>query len=147
MKKHGNRWGCKLSDETKLKLSISHTGAKNPNWGVPRSEETKKKIGDANRGEKNGCWKGGVSYSRRYTGFTRTLREKIRERDDRICQICKKSEKDNGRKLAVHHIDYDKDNCCEDNLIALCNKCHAHTTNKTRMLWECMLSTVQKEIT
>lgn len=140
-----NRKGCKLSDETKAKLSESHKREKHPLWGKHHSEEARHKIGDANRGENNGMWRGGTAYSPCYLGFTRTLREKIRDRDGRICQICKMTEEDNGRKLAVHHVDYNKENSNPENLISLCQRCHANTTNKTRLLWECLISTVQKE--
>lgn len=56
--------------------------------------------------------------------FNKILKESIRERDNHVCQICGKSAKDNGRKLDVHHIDYDKNNLDPINLIALCRSCH-----------------------
>ena len=66
--------------------------------------------------------------------FNRVLRESIRERDDRICQLCGKIEENNGQKLAIHHIDYDKGNCNSDNLISLCVSCHTKT-NFNREYW------------
>ena len=38
------------------------------------------------------------------------------------------------RKLNIHHIDYNKQNCNEENLITLCDKCHCRT-NFNRDYW------------
>lgn len=51
------------------------------------------------------------------------LKEKIRKRD-KICQECGKTQKEEGCKLSVHHIDEDDTNNDLDNLITLCNSCH-----------------------
>ena len=45
-----------------------------------------------------------------YTGDKNPFFE-IRERDGRNCQLCLCTEEDNGQKLDVHHIHYDKKNC------------------------------------
>ena len=66
--------------------------------------------------------------------FNDSLKEKIRERDCNICQHCLIfSEK---KKLEVHHIDYNKNNNSNANLIGLCKSCHAKTTNGDRNLWK-----------
>jgi 5-methylcytosine-specific restriction endonuclease McrA len=31
-----------------------------------------------------------------------------------------------GYALTVHHLDRDKSNCADDNLVALCQRCHLH---------------------
>lgn len=66
------------------------------------------------------------------------LRLKIRTRDGFKCQLCGCSDLENRLKyhkpLAVHHIDYDKKNCKDDNLISLCNTCHPKT-NINRDFW------------
>lgn len=54
--------------------------------------------------------------------FNNTLKEHIRNRDNRICQLC--GAKENGKKLAVHHVHYDKENC-EPDLITLCQGCNS----------------------
>jgi 5-methylcytosine-specific restriction endonuclease McrA len=54
--------------------------------------------------------------------FNRTLREQIRSREDHKCFLC--STPENGKKLDVHHIDYDKRNNDPFNLVALCHTCH-----------------------
>lgn len=71
-------------------------------------------------GNKNPRWKGGSSSSFTYYNgkFTNKLKKSIRERDNYICQKC--GEYGN----QVHHINYDKSNCNENNLITLCVKCH-----------------------
>ena len=74
-------------------------------------------------------WKGG--FSNLYPPeWTERLRESIRERDGRTCQMpgCNKTEQENAEKLAVHHINSNKDNCEEWNLISLCKKCHNTVT-------------------
>lgn len=60
-------------------------------------------------------------------GWCDTLKERIRDRDDRKCQLCGKTKKENGRKLDVHHIDEDKHNLNPKNLISLCASCHGKT--------------------
>lgn len=62
--------------------------------------------------------------------FNNILKESIRERDEHICQICGKSQLENGKKLDVHHIDYDKYNLNPENLISLCMSCHMKTNPK-----------------
>ena len=43
---------------------------------------------------------------------------------------CKYTEEELGDTLHVHHIDYDKKNNNENNLISLCCSCHAQTNFK-----------------
>lgn len=59
--------------------------------------------------------------------FSYILKESIRKRDNYRCQLCKTKQENYYRKLDVHHIDYNKQNCFETNLITLCLKCHAKT--------------------
>jgi hypothetical protein len=58
----------------------------------------------------------------------RFIRIEIRNKYSNKCVICNKSAKD------VHHIDYNKQNCSESNLILLCHKCHCKT-NTNRDYW------------
>lgn len=66
--------------------------------------------------------------------WTKKLKEQIRNRDNFTCQICGKSQLDFQRRLSIHHIDYNKENCKEYNLISLCVHCHG-LTNKNRNSW------------
>ncbi len=56
--------------------------------------------------------------------FTEDLKEKIRNRSGRICEDCGKTEKQNKKKLDVHHINGNKHDNQEGNLIPLCTICH-----------------------
>ena len=67
--------------------------------------------------------------------FNDELKLKIRKRDNRICQCCgAKDVKQIKKCLTIHHIDYNKQNCKEDNLISLCNKCNLRA-NGDRDYW------------
>ncbi len=120
-----------VSEETRRKKS--ETAKKNGvgKWMLGRklSEETKKKI---SRNSAN--WRGGISFEPYGLEFNENLREVIRNRDRRKCQICEKTELEEGIKLSVHHIDYNKNNNNPNNLISLCASCHAKT-NHNREYW------------
>lgn len=69
--------------------------------------------------------------------WTRKLKEKIRKRDGYRCQQCFRHQDElyyqpTGKKykLNIHHIDYNKNNCDENNLISLCRTCHSQTNFK-----------------
>ena len=70
--------------------------------------------------------------------FTYYLKRKIRERDNFKCQNCELSEKEHhelyNQNLHVHHIDYNKFNCYENNLITVCKKCN-NNANANRDYW------------
>lgn len=80
-------------------------------------------------------WLGGISFEPYSIEFTKSLKESIRDRDNHICQYCGKTEKqelkDLNKVLSVHHIDYNKENCLDTNLITLCAKCNT-AVNKNR---------------
>lgn len=126
-----------ITEENRKKLLDANIGRPTWNKGIPHTATTRKNISDALKGkpswnsgksciqfqgENNGRWKGGISYLPYCHKFNKELKEKIRNRDNRTCQLC--GETENGRKLSIHHIHYDKENC-EPDLIALCVKCNA----------------------
>uniref|UniRef100_A0A6H1ZJ05 Homing endonuclease n=2 Tax=viral metagenome TaxID=1070528 RepID=A0A6H1ZJ05_9ZZZZ len=121
--------GKKHSEETLQKMSEIHKGCIPWNKGrtglQSHSEESKKKVSDALKGKKMGednpNWNGGTSFEPYCHKFNEKLREQIRERDGRTCQLC--GAKENGRRLTVHHIHYLKSDC-EPDLIALCIRCN-----------------------
>jgi DNA-directed RNA polymerase subunit RPC12/RpoP len=80
--------------------------------------------------------KGHLPYAK---GFTKELKNKVKERDNYTCQLCGIKEKSHLKKhnrlLYVHHIDYDKKNNRESNLITVCSKCHSGT-NFNRDYWK-----------
>ncbi len=51
--------------------------------------------------------------------FNDYLKNSIRKRDNYICNKCGVNESKLPRKLSIHHIDYNKNNCLEENLICV----------------------------
>lgn len=64
----------------------------------------------------------------------------IKLRDNFQCQICEVDEQNLSRQLSIHHIDYDRQNNSDENLISLCMKCHMKTNFK-RNEWMNILQT------
>ena len=66
------------------------------------------------------------------------LKEKIRKRDNWICQECEITQEEYKKKynkiLDVHHIDEDDTNDEKENMITLCRSCHNKTRNQLRFL-------------
>ena len=133
-----------LSEETKKKMSKIRKG-KSISWGnkirisklksgYKHSEETKKKISLSLKMENHPNWQGGISFEPYPLDWTDDLKESIRKRDDYICQICETHQDELERRLACHHIDYNKENLDPENLISLCIKCHIKTNCK-RNYW------------
>lgn len=126
--------GKKRSEETRKKVSESQKGKrigeKNPFYGKKHTEETRKKISEAIKGEKSYFWQGGKSFEPYGLEFNNDLKEVIRNRDRRKCQLCNITELDYGELLSIHHMDYDKKNNNPNNLITLCRRCHAKTNIK-----------------
>ena len=113
--------GRKHTLETIEKLSISHLGIRNGMYGKTR--------------EFSPNWKGGISFEPYSPEWKKSLKMKIKERDNHTCQLCFSE----NNLLHVHHIDYDKKNCSESNLISLCVSCHGKT-NFNRKYWKNMIS-------
>ena len=74
-------------------------------------------------------WNGGISFEPYSPEFNKELKEKIKKRDNYTCRLC--SEK---LFLHIHHIDYNKKNSIESNLITLCRKCNGKA-NFNRNFW------------
>lgn len=93
------------------------------------------------KGETNSNWKGGSSLVNYPSEFNNSLRSIIKKRDNYTCQLCgfygKGGKLKTGRRMSVHHIDYDKKNSAKCNLILLCNSCHSktNTNNDKRRDW------------
>lgn len=83
----------------------------------------------------NPNWRGGISFEPYPLGWNKTFKEQIRYRDSYKCQVCGCPEIENGRKLCVHHKDYNKQNIKPENLVSLCKKCHPKS-NFNRDYWE-----------
>jgi len=64
--------------------------------------------------------------------FNYALKQRIRQRDE-VCQVCGAPETDDSH--CVHHINYDKNDLRERNLVLLCRSCHTKT-NHNREYWQ-----------
>ena len=140
-----------MSEATKQKIRDNHVGMKGKHhseetkrkisevlMGRKFSEETKLKLSDLNKGSKHPNWKGGVSFEPYCIKFDDEFKERVREYWNRKCILCEKTELENGRKLDVHHVMYNKDTCCDDSIplfVPLCNLCHGKT-NFNREDWQ-----------
>lgn len=82
-------------------------------------------------GKKNPMYIHGQSYNPYPRNFNKQLKRKIFIRDHFTCQKCTKYP---NNSLVVHHIDYTKTNCKENNLISLCQKCNLKV-NYDRDYW------------
>jgi len=93
---------------------------------------------ERNKGKNHPNWQGGISNNPYSAEFSNKLREEIRKRDNYQCQLCGITEEEHliiyGRILSIHHMDYNKKNCKENNLISLCNQCNARV-NFNRIYW------------
>jgi len=120
-----------LKGHEKTKEHIrNHAEAVREAWerGAYEDREIDFPTGEDHPHYKHGDWVGqGIEYPNE---FNKQLKEKIRERDNRVCQVCGQSTEQ--RKLDVHHTDGNRENCNKDNLISLCRPCHGkmNTTPK-----------------
>ncbi|KKM00957.1 hypothetical protein LCGC14_1799220 [marine sediment metagenome] len=142
------------SEEFKDKTRNRMMGSGNHFYGKKHTQETKDKIRKIHRdcsgtnnpmygngykliGSKNGGWCGGITEDPYSKKFNRTLKNIIRRRDNFTCVICGKFGNE------VHHIDYDKLNSDEKNLITLCHSDHMRT-NANRNYWMAFLNDYTK---
>ncbi len=131
------RLACKSPDILKRR-SLAISGEKNPMFGKHPSEETRKKQGRP--GELNPRWKGGLSRFPYPIAFNDSLKEAIRSHDKYLCQICGEPQSQLGRKLDIHHIDHNKANLSDTNLVALCRPCNSRVNSNPRY-WQELLVT------
>jgi len=72
-----------------------------------------------------------------YIGFTSALKRSIRDYYGNSCAVCGTA----GFSLAIHHIDYNKNNQDTQNLLPLCASCHGKT-NHNREYWQGVCSEI-----
>lgn len=133
--------GTKMSKEARKKMSESHR--RNNVWlGRKHTEETRHKQSIVKSGANNPTWNNWSSIFPYALEWRRELKLKIKQRDNNICQLCYKNIDEIGIGWATHHIDYDKNNCDEENLILLCKRCHGRTNHTNRKLWESLFTTM-----
>lgn len=103
--------------------------------GTKLSEEIKQKLSETHKGENNPAYVHGNCRRRYCRKFNTEFKERIRDRFDRKCFLCGTPE--NGKKLSIHHIDYNKNSICNGQswaFVPLCNACHLKT-NLNRWYW------------
>jgi len=149
------RKGSKLSAETKRKIKENHAdirGEKNPFYHKSHSKDTKLRISNKvkelwkdksyrsrvephlrkyHHMEDNPAWDGGKSFET-YPKEFKIKRSNIIKRDKK-CYICNDT-----KDLVVHHIDYNKSNNSDCNLLTLCRSCHGRT-NWNKQKWKRIL--------
>ena len=124
--KQNPMYGKHHSAKTRASMSVAHMG-KHPNVAA------RAKMGRPMNGEQNPNWRGGISFLPYSMGWDNSIRELIRKRDNYTCVLCGDIQSE--RQHDVHHINYDKEDLCPENLITLCRSCHTKT-NYDREYWE-----------
>lgn len=135
-------YGKHHSEETIVKMSVAKSGKKYSvehiiNISIGRKNFLKENPEKHNFYVDGSCCNG--KYPSYHINFTEEFRQKIRERDNHICQLCKLTEDKFDEKLSVHHIHYDEEtNDCSnfDDFISLCRSCHGVTSVGNRAYWE-----------
>jgi hypothetical protein len=122
----GKGSGKNVSEITKIKLSIA-------------SKKYIREHPDCLLGENNPAWRGGLSFEPYCPKFNNEFKERVRAFFGYRCQICGHLWQLGERKLAVHHVNFDKQTCCNDSIplfVPICTgKCHTKT-NHNRPFWE-----------
>jgi len=141
--------GKSPSETTRNKLCIALQGRIRPprsnewcnniskgNKGKILPKEQRQKIGDSMKGEKSHLWKGGISFEPYCPKFTKEFKERVRSFFGHTCVECGTPQ--NGYKLHVHHVNFNKETCCDNSVplfVPLCRSCHVRT-NHNRIFWE-----------
>lgn len=100
-------------------------------YGIEKATQNRKLFREKFTGESNPNYKEGQSFLPYAPTFTKLLKERIIIRDGFVCKGCRIThqelvDKDPfNRGLTIHHIDYNKNNSNESNLIALCRVCNS----------------------
>lgn len=145
-----SRVGVPRSEETKQRMrkpkSVVYYGKENSHFGKPLSEDHKKVLSEKLSGKNNPqfgkCgehstgWKGGISFEPYCPKFNTAFKERVRSFFNYRCVECGAPQ--NGSKLHIHHVNFNKKTCCDDSpplFVALCHSCHSKT-NFNRPFWE-----------
>lgn len=118
-----NKWniGCRCIECSRIKQAIKITGDKHPNW------------------------KGGISCEPYCdVWLDKDFKESIKERDGYKCLNPDCWGNCDHLPLHIHHIDHNKKNCEQNNLITLCASCNTRA-NYDREWWECFYKTIMEK--
>jgi hypothetical protein len=84
-------------------------------------------------GENHPNWRGGVSFEPYCPKFNNEFKERVRTFFNNVCILCGRTEQENRRKLTVHHVNYKKEACCDEDIpryfVILCTSCHGKTNS------------------
>ncbi|MEK0335806.1 MAG: NUMOD3 domain-containing DNA-binding protein [Nitrosopumilus sp.] len=135
--------GGKFSEESKKKMSVSHKGKSPWNKGLKTGlvPKTAFKKGYKLSKEAKEKMKGRTPWNKLEFRipypyeFNNTLKEQIRNRDNCECKLCFIGQEEINKKLIVHHVDFDKNNNSEFNLISLCRNCHGKVHCMNNLIW------------
>jgi hypothetical protein len=132
-----------ITPDQRMKISESlkgrYCGVNHPFYGKCHSEDTKRKLKESHKLEKAPGWKGGISFLPYCTKFNDEFKERVRKFFNHTCQLCGHVWQSGEKRLAVHHVNYDKMTCCNTSkplFVPVCTLgCHAKT-NHNREYWE-----------
>lgn len=111
--------GIARTDEHRKKISESKRGKSY--W----SDETRRKMQEYFSGSNNPQWKGGRSFEPYCEKFTEEFKNRVRFFFNNTCVLC--GQKSTKRKHDVHHVNYNKNTCCDNEtplFVLLCHRCH-----------------------
>ena len=124
----GKNKGYKRTEESinKQKKTVigKYAGSNNWNFNKKHSDEHKRKNSEAKKGSKHPLWLGGISNGDYCPIFSdKEFKQMIKDRDGNKClnPYCNNKHKE----LHIHHINYDKQECNESNLITVCRSCNS----------------------
>lgn len=96
-------------------------------------------ISENKRGKNAYRWEGGLSFEPYCILFNKEFKNRVRSYFGNKCVICGKTKEENHNKaMCIHHVNYDKETCCNDSerlFVPLCNSCHSKT-NANRDYWQ-----------
>jgi len=107
--------------------------------GIPKTYEQRKKSSATKQGISLDKWERFTGFDPYTPEFNKEFKNLVKLRDNFCCLNCGISEQKHiilkGKKLTVHHIDYNKENTCLINCCTLCNSCNIKV-NAHRIEWK-----------
>lgn len=134
--KGNSLWNCVCVCGNAIVVKTNHLTTSSPakvkSCGCRKIRVAKERMS----GESHWNWRGGNNlYPLEWND---ELQEEIRNRDNRTCQFpdCEYADIGKSRRLDVHHINGDKNNCESANLISMCHKHHMLVEANSPRDWE-----------
>ena len=121
--------GKKHTKETKRKIGVaSKLRFQSKKFKKEWYQQFKKRNSESHKGNKNPNWRGGMARGAYPYEFNKELKLIIRQRDNFTCILCGRTEQEELKEfrqvLTINHIDFNKNNCNENNLNTLCLRCN-----------------------